>query len=131
VPDERLSTAEARGALPDQVPRDDAVANISRTAGLVAVLTGAVEATPERLLACTEDRIHQPYRASLMPRTSDVVAALREAGIPAAVSGAGPSVLCLVAAGHEDSVREASGTLDGWKLLELDWDSRGAYIEGE
>jgi homoserine kinase len=107
------------------------VANIARAAGLVAVLTGAVEATAERLLQCTEDLIHQPYRAPLMQRTARAVADLRAAGVPAAVSGAGPSVLCLVVRGEEDSVREKAGTLSGWQLMELDWDTRGAHIEGE
>ena len=129
VPHERLSTAEARGVLPESVPRGDAVSNVANTAGLVAMLTGVAKPTRERLLSCTEDRIHQPYRAPLMQRTADAVAALRAEGVAAAVSGAGPSVLCLVITGDEDSVRGAAGTLNGWELMELDWNARGAYIE--
>ena len=50
---------------------------------------------PEFLLEATEDRLHQSYRAAAMPHTSELVGILREAGFPAVVSGAGPSVLVL------------------------------------
>jgi homoserine kinase len=128
VPGESLSTKEARKALPDEVPRADAIANVARTAGLLSMLTGAAEATPERLLECTEDRIHQPYRAPLMERTTAAIAALRDEGIAAAVSGAGPSIVCLVLRGSEGSVRNMAGTLEGWTLLDVDWDLEGARI---
>jgi homoserine kinase len=128
VPGESLATKEARKVLPDDVPRADAIANAARTAGLLSMLTGAAEATRERLLECTEDRIHQPYRAPLMPRTSETIATLRERGIAAAVSGAGPSVVCLVLRGAEDEVRDAVSGIDGWRLLEADWDLEGARI---
>lgn len=131
VPDERLATAEARRVLPQQVPMHDAVANVAAAAGLVAVLTGRAEATPERLLACTEDRLHQSYRAALMPKTADALSELRTAGVAAAVSGAGPSIVCLSPPGREDFVRAAAGNLETWQLLELDWDSTGARLEGE
>lgn len=131
LPHERLPTAEARAALPDHVPREDAVANIARASGLLALLSGAVEPTRERLLACTEDLIHQRFRAPLMPRTSDALKRLRREGFPAAVSGAGPAIVCLVVAGEEDSTRQAVGTLEGWELLELDWDLTGARIVKE
>jgi homoserine kinase len=131
LPHERLSTEEARRALPDAVPLGDAVANIAAVSGLIALLTGATEPTRDRLFACTQDRIHQPYRAPLMERTAAAVEALRDAGLPAVVSGAGPSVLCLVTRDDEDSVRGTAGTLEGWQLMELNWDTRGAYIEGE
>lgn len=114
--------------LPDDVPRADAIANVARTAGLVSMLTGAAEATPERLRECTDDSLHQPYRAPLMERTASAIAALRERGIAAAVSGAGPSIVCLVLRGLEDGVREASAALDGWKLLDVDWDLEGARV---
>jgi homoserine kinase len=131
VPHERLATAEARAVLPETVPLRDAVANTARTAGLVTLLTGVVEPTRERLLACTEDLLHQPYRAPLMPKTADALRRLREAGVPAAVSGAGPSIVCLVGDGEQDSTREAVGILEGWQLLDLDWETRGAYAREE
>jgi homoserine kinase len=97
VPAERGLTAHARAALPAEVPHRDAVFNTARAALLVHALSTA----PELLLAATEDRLHQPYRAPAMPETANLVAALREAGVPAFVSGAGPSVLALTSApGH-------------------------------
>lgn len=128
VPDGRLSTAEARKALPDVVPLDDAVANVARSSGLVAMLSGVVEATSRDLLACTEDLIHQPYRRPLMRGTDEAIRRLREAGVPAVVSGAGPSVACFVCEGEDVHAREALAGMQGWRALELDWDARGARI---
>lgn len=128
LPHERVPTAQARGVLPTNVPRADAVANIARSSGLVAVLSGAVEASRERLLACTDDLIHQAQRGPLMPRSFETLKRLRAEGIPAAVSGAGPALVCFVVTGEEDSVREVTGTLEEWELLELEWDESGAYI---
>ena len=89
-----LATAQARKALPDTVSHADAAANAGRSALLVAALT----ADPTVLLAATQDLLHQQYRAPVMPATADLVDRLRRAGIPAVVSGAGPSVLAFPAA---------------------------------
>jgi homoserine kinase len=128
LPHERMATKQARGVLGREIPRADAVANIARASGLLAVLNGAAVPTRERLLACTEDLIHQPQRGPLMPRTQEVLRRLRAEGIPAAISGAGPALICLVVTGEEDSTRDAVGNLEGWELLEIDWDTRGAHI---
>jgi homoserine kinase len=126
LPREELPTKQARRVLPETVPLADAVSNIAGASTLVAVLSGAVEATKEVLLRATGDLIHQPYRRDLAPRTAELVAALRSEGIAAAVSGAGPSVVCLVLRGEEGEVRAHAGT--GWELLEPDWDLEGARI---
>lgn len=89
VPQERLPTATARTLLPDAVPFGDAVHALGRSALAVA----AFSAHPELLLAATEDRIHQDYRRSAYPRSWELVQELREQGIAAAISGAGPSVV--------------------------------------
>lgn len=89
VPDEVLLTTTARGVLPEKVPLVDAAFNASRSALMVYALTQ----DPELLFAATEDRLHQQYRAESMAHTAAVLAALREAGWPAIVSGAGPSIL--------------------------------------
>lgn len=128
VPMQSLSTEAARRALPDDVPRTDAIANIARSSGLLSMLTGAIAATSDGLLECTEDRIHQPYRARLMPQTADAVSYLRGHGIAAAVSGAGPSVVCLVLRGREDHVASAVSELEGWELLDVDWELQGAAL---
>ncbi|GLY99675.1 homoserine kinase [Actinoplanes sp. NBRC 103695] len=89
VPAERGYTAAARRALPAGVPHADAAFNAGRSALLVHALT----TDPTLLLAATEDRLHQGYRAEAMPGTASLVAGLRSIGVPATVSGAGPSVL--------------------------------------
>ncbi|HLI38108.1 MAG TPA: hypothetical protein VKV80_12340, partial [Streptosporangiaceae bacterium] len=74
------------------VPHADAAANAGRSALLIAALTS----DPGALLDATQDFLHQPYRAAVLPGTAELVSRLREAGIPAVVSGAGPSVLALL-----------------------------------
>ena len=118
VPVERGLTEEARAALPERVPHVDAAFNAARSALLVHALTGA----PELLLAATDDRLHQGYRALAAPATAALVAALREAGVAAVVSGAGPSVLALV----DGDWRPPEP--DGWAVRTLAFDTRGATV---
>ena len=90
VPDFLLPTVKARRVLPDSYSRRDAIFNVQRSALLVAALaTGTVDAFPTAL----EDRIHQPYRAALVPGLDEIIR-LRVAGLlGCALSGAGPSIL--------------------------------------
>lgn len=92
VPSGSLSTDQARTLLPESVSLDQATVNIGRSALLVHALTN----DPSRLMAATEDRIHQASRAAAYPASLALVGVLREAGVPAVVSGAGPSVLAFV-----------------------------------
>src|SRR6202008_296091 len=89
---ETVSTKVARGLLPRTVPHADAARNAGRAALLIAALT----ARPDALLDGTEDKLHQDYRAPAMPPSHDLVTRLRAAGVPAVVSGAGPSVLAFL-----------------------------------
>ena len=94
IPGEEVPTAEARRAIPDQVPLADAVANIGSASLLVLGLRDGDLNLIQRGLA---DRIHQPRRASLYPRSMEIVEAATELGaIGATISGAGPSVLVWV-----------------------------------
>lgn len=94
VPDaSTMSTAMARTLQPESVPHTDAIFNVSRSALLIAALIQS----PELLFTATEDRLHQSYRASAMPETDALIQTLRQAGFPAVVSGAGPSILVLCA----------------------------------
>jgi len=97
VPAEQAGSAKteaARAALPDRVPHADAAFNAGRAALLVLALTGR----PDLLLAATEDRLHQDYRAAGMPASAGLIGSLRRRGIAAVVSGAGSSVLALATA---------------------------------
>lgn len=110
VPSFSLRTSESRRRLPKQVPFPDAVFNLSRSAALVA---NAARGDWQGAALAMEDRLHQPYRAPLIPGFAKVCTSAREAGAAAAVlSGAGPSVMALVlGAGDEALSRaEAVGT---------------------
>ena len=91
IPDQPLSTEEARRVLPAQYSRADAVTNIQNSMLLLAAFT---QGRPDFLAAALEDRIHQPYRAPLCPLLPALQELKGKAGIiGAALSGAGPSVL--------------------------------------
>ena len=91
IPDEPLSTEEARKVLPAQYSRADAVANIQNSMLLQAAF---VQGRPDLLASALEDRIHQPYRAPLCPLLPALQKLAGTDGILGAVlSGAGPSVL--------------------------------------
>jgi homoserine kinase len=126
VPSHKMSTALARSLQPESVPHNDAVFNVSRSALLIASLT----ASPEHLLAATEDRLHQNYRAAAMPETDSLIQAMRAEKHAAVVSGAGPSVLVLAADPAEriEAAKLASSKFPGWKPLLLAVDFKGATV---
>ncbi|WP_019200309.1 homoserine kinase [Tsukamurella sp. 1534] len=114
VPDVESSTSVTRGMLPRLVPHADAAFNASRAALIVLALT----AHPDLLLEATEDRLHQRYRAASMPASFDLVGRLRAAGVAAAISGAGPTVLALTPEPLPARLAESAGTL-GFTVREL------------
>jgi homoserine kinase len=93
IPAEESSTAMTRRLLPETVPLSDAAFTASRTALGVCAFTSR----PELLFAATEDRLHQPYRRPAYPASLQLVDQLRGRGVPAVISGAGPTVLALLA----------------------------------
>jgi len=128
VPEEPVSTRIARALLAPSVAHGDAAANAGRAALLVAALSGdPALRTSKVLLAATRDWLHQNSRGSAMPCSLELVTRLRERGHPAVVSGAGPSVLVLLAPdGDADDVcRELP---NGWHCHLLDVDQRGARV---
>jgi homoserine kinase len=127
VPTSTLSTKLARSLQPESVPHADAAFNVSRSALLVAALIQS----PELLLAATEDRLHQHYRASAMPETDALIRLLRGHGLAAVVSGAGPSLLVL---GSDPAQRLTAAALverhaeSTWAGLMLAVDLGGATV---
>lgn len=84
-----LATAKARGVLPSMLTRADAVFNVQRTALLLqAIHTGSLDA----IAAALDDRLHQPYRAPLVPGLADALAFRHPTMLGAFLSGAGPSI---------------------------------------
>lgn len=162
VPNFTLSTQMARQALPEKVPYADAVFNVSR-ACLLPIAFGdfgdfsafadscdsahscdsCAKTTLSRndlLFTATQDSIHQPYRASLMQPTWDLVKTLRDAGFAAAISGAGSCAAVFyeeksqatVEANNATNINEkiekiAKPLLSGcdWKILHVKIDSHG------
>jgi homoserine kinase len=143
-----LHTEVARGLLPDLVPHREAAANAGRSALLIAALTQRQGAALEQgepadghgsaglLLAATQDWLHQGYRAGAMPGTADLVGRLRKAGIPAVISGAGPSVLALLSEQDKPEYRHHLDSLGSivretgiaWHTSSLDVERQGARV---
>jgi len=106
TPDFVLPTSEARRVLPEKYSREDTIFNVQRSALLIAALTcGITDAFP----AALEDRLHQPYRYSLVPGLEEIIRLRAPGLLGCALSGAGPSILVFHERGHEhvcERVRE-------------------------
>jgi homoserine kinase len=113
-------TSTTRGLLPERVPLVDAAFTGSRTA--LSVL--AFSQRPELLMPATEDRLHQGYRRPAYPESADLVDTLRGQGVPAAISGAGPTVLAFTADGRVPAVEPR-----GFTPLPLSIDAAGVVVE--
>ncbi|TCM37560.1 homoserine kinase [Kribbella sp. VKM Ac-2568] len=123
VPQTRVLTKAARGLLPHVVPHGDAAANAGKSALLVAALTNR----PDLLMTATEDRLHQEYREPAMPESLALVQKLRGSGLPAVISGAGPTVLVLGGPGGT-SAASAPEPPDGWSRYDLGIDPVGVQV---
>jgi homoserine kinase len=128
IPAEEVSTKKAREAIPATVPLADAVANVSSAALLVLGLRSADLDLVSRGLA---DRLHQPHRRSLYPRSMEIVDAAAELGaLGATISGAGPTVLVWTtwqeAGGVAAALRERAA---GWaEVRRLPFSPQGADV---
>ncbi|HEY2203646.1 MAG TPA: homoserine kinase [Pseudonocardia sp.] len=121
IADVESSTVATRRLLPERVPLEDAAFTASRSALSVCAFT----ARPELLFAATEDRLHQPYRRPAYPASADLVDRLREHGVPAVISGAGPTVLALLT----DSELPIDVVGAGFTPAPLPVDRAGAVVE--
>jgi homoserine kinase len=125
VPRDRLSTDEARAALPEVVAIGDAVFNAAHAALMVEALTRDPSLLPRAL----EDRIHEHVRLAMVPPVADAAEELRRAGVPVCLSGAGPTLLAFE---RDDQplpswVEEWSD--EGWRILRPGVRARGFEIE--
>ncbi len=106
VPDYVLPTVQARSVLPDTYSKQDTIFNIQRAALLIAALSvGSISAFPTAL----EDRLHQPYRAKLVPGLEEALKLRAPGLLGCTLSGAGPSILVFYERGCEqvcDLVRQ-------------------------
>ena len=128
VPQTAVRTAVARRALPETVPMADAVANVAHGALLTLGLARGDLGLVGRGL---HDRLHQPYRAHLFPRSIELLERARELGaIGATVSGAGPTVLFWTHARDTDVVAETlRGETEGWAdVMHTPFETEGAVV---
>jgi homoserine kinase len=130
VPEQPVSTEAARAVLPESVPLADAVYNVSHAAMLIL---GLASGDLELIAAGLQDRLHQPYRAQLYPRSAELLARAPGLGaLGATISGAGPSVLIWCQYEQTAPVvaaleREAAG----WaKVIRAPFESHGADVRG-
>ena len=128
VPHEPVRTAQARAALPAEVPMADAVHNVAHAALLTLGLARGDWDLVGRGLS---DRLHQPHRAHLYPRSAQLVQDARALGaLGATISGAGPTVL--VWSHYEQTAAVAErlrDRADGWaEILRVPFESQGADV---
>ena len=128
VPDFEIATTFARSVLPTEVPRADAVYNISHG----AMVLKALELGDEKLLRnAMQDKLHQPYRKKLIGDYEAIESLVRTAGAAFCISGAGPTLLCIT---MDPKLEEKLGkklesvTKANWQMIPLHIDFKGAHI---
>jgi homoserine kinase len=128
IPAEEVSTERAREAIPVEIPLADAVANVSAASSLVL---GLQTADLDLVARGLDDRIHQPRRRDLYPRSMDLVDAARDLGaLGATISGAGPTVLVWTTWQDAGKVAEAlEAGCKGWaEVRRLPFTPQGADV---
>ena len=128
VPADPVRTSEARAALPKDVPMGDAVFNVAHTAKLIL---GLATGDWELIAAGLRDRLHQPYRAHLYPRSAELLdGAERLGALGATISGAGPTVLVWSHYEHTGAVVERlRRETSGWaQVIRAPFESQGADV---
>jgi homoserine kinase len=130
VPHESVVTAAARAALPAEVPLANAVFNVAHASKLIL---GLARADWELIAAGLRDRLHQPYRAHLYPRSAELLeSAARFGALGATISGAGPTVL--VWSHYEQTgvlVDRLTRVAAGWAdVIRAPFESQGADVRG-
>ncbi|MFI3207132.1 MAG: homoserine kinase [Clostridia bacterium] len=131
IPPFELKTEKARGVLPEMYTRQDAVYNLSRSGLMTASLfSGNIE----NLRVAVQDKIHQPYRSSLIENLDTVFRLSYELGsLGTYVSGAGPTIVSMIDASDKDYYQNLvhqfeKKNIQNWKLEIMKADAQGAKI---
>ncbi|KAK4199368.1 GHMP kinase [Triangularia verruculosa] len=127
IPEFEVPTARARQVLPAQYPRNDVTFNLQRIA-LLPVALGQSPPDPELIYLAMQDKLHQPYRQTLIPGLTEIVESMTPATQPGllgvCLSGAGPTILALATSNFEEIAGkivkkfEENKIVCNWKLLE-------------
>ena len=124
VPATEFSTAKARKMLPETIPFTEAVQNSANT----AVLVQALQHRPDLLLGATQDYLHQSYRQDAMPHSFALMTKLREAGVAAFISGAGPTVLVLHTGGDLEAAEVERAAGERFHMISLGISRTGVEV---
>ena len=132
IPNFKLSTEKARGVLPKSYSTADCISNASRLALMLAFLR---ERNFENLRECLIDKIHQPYRFSLINNSLDIFQKSKDLGaLGEFISGAGPTLITWVLENSEDlyqiELQQYLDTLeDKWEIKNLTINTSGTVVE--
>lgn len=133
IPEFALSTEKARNVLPHVYSKQDVIYNVGHSSLLVAALA---QGRLDLLGKAMGDRLHQPYRAELVPGLREILdEAMQHGAVGAALSGAGPTILCFVAS--EEGRKQVEGFVDkvmtghgiSYRTMALQPDVHGVQIE--
>lgn len=136
IPKFEVPTDEARDVLPSSYSKQDIVFNLQR----LAILTTALTMDPpdnKLIFEAMKDKIHQPYRTSLIPGLAEVLKSVTPQTFPGVcgicLSGAGPTILCLATSSFDEiaenviSIFKKKNVECSWKLLDVA--DEGALVE--
>lgn len=133
IPDFSLSTEKARNVLPHMYSKKDVIYNVGHSSLLVAALA---QGRLDLLGKAMGDRLHQPYRAELVPGLREILeGATLHGAVGAALSGAGPTILCLTSS--DEGRRQVESFVDrvmaehgiSYRTMALQPDAHGVQVE--
>jgi homoserine kinase len=128
IPDEPVRTTQARAVLPPEVPMSDAVFNTARASLL---MLGLARGDWDLISLGLHDRLHQPHRAKLYPRSMELLERAHQLGaLGATISGAGPTVMFWTQYEQTSVVYEAlHAEAEGWAtVMRAPFESQGAWV---
>lgn len=129
IPDFHLKTSDARKVLPKEYTSHDAVHSVGKAVVLTTSLVNGLEGN---LKSACDDLLHQPYRKSLIPHFDDIKKKAYDFGAHAFyLSGAGPTMACILSGDDKDFIAKMSGyldSIDSYKMFISPASSRGAEI---